>query len=62
MSKRLIDTYKIGDMVEIRFSNAPDWLPAQVTQHDPPGVWVRTIPNGRSWFLTNTRRIRKKEG
>ena len=56
MTKRLSEAYTPGDLVEITFGEE-QWLPAQVVQHAPPGVWVRT-QDGRFWFVTNTRRIR----
>ncbi|MCA9872368.1 MAG: hypothetical protein KC441_01905 [Anaerolineales bacterium] len=36
------------------------WQRAQVRQLQHPGLWVQTA-DGRLWFVTNTRHIRKPE-
>lgn len=57
MVKRLVELYQPGDRVEITFGDQR-WQPASVLKHDPPGAWVQTA-DGRSWFVTNGRRIRR---
>lgn len=59
MVKRLVELYSPGDPVEITWGDGR-WQPAQVTRHDPPGVWVQT-EDRRLWFVTNGRRIRKRK-
>lgn len=56
MVKRLQETYAVGETVEITFDGRT-WLRGRVVAHEPPAVWVQTA-DGRSWFVTNTRRIR----
>lgn len=60
MAQRLSDTYVAGDRVEIAFGDGVDqtWLPAIVLGFQHPGLWARTA-DGRVWFVTNTRRIRR---
>jgi hypothetical protein len=65
MAQRLIDLYQPGDPVEINLAASqgdnwqPDnWQPGRILRHDPPGVWVQ-MENGRQWFVTNGRKIRK---
>jgi len=36
------------------------WTPARVVQMQHPGAWVLTR-DGSLWFVTNGRRIRKKD-
>lgn len=59
MSKRLVDAYAIGADVEITFGDDA-WLRARVVNHESPGMWVLDV-NGRFWFVTNTRRVRKDQ-
>lgn len=59
MAQRLVDLYKVSELVEITFGDGA-WLEARVRQHQHPGLWVQTI-DGRFWFVTNTRHIRKLE-
>lgn len=56
MARRLSEQYAPGTAVQITFG-ADVWLSGTVIGHQPPGVWVRTA-DGRTWFVTNTRRIR----
>lgn len=60
MSQRLTNLYQPGDPVEIYLATTDGrtWQPGRILRHDPPGVWVQ-MPDGRLWFVTNTRRIRK---
>jgi hypothetical protein len=53
---RLIDLYPVESRVEIMLGEA-NWAAGIVIRHQPPGVWVQ-VQNGRSWFVTNRRRIR----
>ena len=59
MAKRLSEQYAPGDEVEILFEQAgwSEWLRGAVVGFQIPGLWVR-LPNGGTWFVTNTRRIR----
>jgi hypothetical protein len=61
MPQRLTDLYQPGDPVEIHLttSQGQHWQPGRILRHDPPGIWVQ-MPDGRLWFVTNTRRIRKQ--
>ena len=58
MAKRLADLYELGVGVEVLLGKV--WVIGVVIKHEPPGMWVRT-GNGRSWFVTNGRRVRKLE-
>lgn len=60
MSRRLVDLYPVGEAVQIRLPVAADggWQAGQIIAHDYPGVWVKTV-NGRAWYVTNGRRIRR---
>jgi hypothetical protein len=53
---RLIDLYPVESRVEIMLGEA-NWAAGIVIRHQHPGVWVQ-VQNGRSWFVTNRRRIR----
>jgi hypothetical protein len=53
---RLIDLYPVESRVEIMLDEE-NWAAGIVIWHQHPGVWVR-VQNGRSWFVTNRRRIR----
>jgi hypothetical protein len=57
MPERLTERFPIGAFVEIDMADL-GWLPGQVVEHAPPAVWVRT-EDGRFWFVTNGRKIRK---
>ena len=57
MAERLAEMYAVGTAVEI-WLGEQIWLEGTVVAHQPPAVWVRTR-DGRSWFVTNRRRIRK---
>lgn len=61
--RRLVEQYKAGDLVEIRFANDPQqrWLPGRVVQPEPPGLWVMLL-SGQRFFVTNTRHIRPLQG
>jgi hypothetical protein len=53
---RLVELYPVESCVEIMLGEA-NWAAGIVIGHQHPGVWVR-VQNGRSWFVTNRRRIR----
>jgi hypothetical protein len=59
MAQRLIDTYRIGDPVEVLFRNeeGDEWRPARVVALQHPGVWV-LADDRRLWFVTNSKHIR----
>jgi hypothetical protein len=59
MAQRLVDTYRIGDPVEIFFQDEEDdqWRPARVVALQHPGLWALT-EDRRLWFVTNSKRIR----
>ena len=59
MPPRLIEIYKPGEAVEIRFGDDTEqpWRPAIVLSARHPGLWVQT-KDGLPWFVTNGRRIR----
>lgn len=60
MARKSLQTlYKPGDAVEITF-DGEHWFPAVVQSHDPPGMWVLSA-TGRTWFVTNLRRVRPLE-
>jgi len=61
MPLRLTEQYSTGEAVEIYLSDGRDvtWRPAIVVLLQHPGVWVRAA-DGRTWFVTNGRRIRKR--
>ncbi|MCB8986271.1 MAG: hypothetical protein H6661_00775 [Ardenticatenaceae bacterium] len=59
MSERLVELYEVGEWVQISFGDKA-WQRAQVRQLQHPGLWVQTA-DGRLWFVTNTRHIRKPE-
>jgi hypothetical protein len=58
MAARLVDLYPLGEQVEILLDE--EWQTGQVVRHDYPAVWVKTT-DGYLWFVTNGRRIRKRE-
>ena len=58
MAKRLTELYQPGDKVEILMGDY-GWMAGVVMQHAQPAVWVQT-QDGRFWFVTNRRRIRKQ--
>lgn len=59
MVKRLVEVYRIGDMVEVFFQNEEDdeWRPAHIVAFQHPGVWAQTADR-RIWYVTNSKRIR----
>lgn len=57
MAERLVELYAVGTAVEIWLGERV-WLPGVVVGHQPPAVWVQT-EDGRPWFVTNGRRIRR---
>ena len=59
MAQRLVETYRIGDSVEVFFQDevAEEWRPARVVALQHPGVWVITSDR-RVWYVTNGKRIR----
>ncbi|MBK8901802.1 MAG: hypothetical protein IPM53_11500 [Anaerolineaceae bacterium] len=59
MAERLVELYTVGTAVEI-WPEEKIWLPGVVVAHQPPAVWVRTA-DGRTWFVTNRRRIRANQ-
>ncbi len=58
---RLVDTYPVGERVEILQMVDEDevWRTGVVVAHQFPAVWVRTEGDGKVWFVTNGKRIRK---
>lgn len=63
MVKRLSERFRVGDAVEVylRTVDGERWTAGTVEGFSFPGVWVRTEDGGR-WFVTNSRRIRRREG
>jgi hypothetical protein len=59
MAERLTEMYLVGTAVQI-WLGEQIWLDGTVVAHQPPAVWVRTR-DGRTWFVTNRRRIRLVE-
>ncbi len=59
MARRLIETYQIGNPVEILFEDeeGDEWRPARIVALQHPGVWAQTADR-RVWFVTNGKRIR----
>lgn len=59
MPARLIEIYRPGDAVEVRFGDGAEepWRPAIVLSPSHPGLWVQTA-DFLPWFVTNGRRIR----
>ena len=59
MAQRLVDTYRLDEMVEVFFQDevAEEWRPARIVALQHPGLWVdhRGPP---AWFVTNGKRIR----
>lgn len=60
MILRLTEQYKPGDEVDVYLEIGEEghWRPGRVVQLAHPAVWVRT-EDGRLWFVTNGRRIRR---
>lgn len=56
MAKRLVEQYKINEVVEINMRDGV-WITAVVIRHQHPGIWVQTVHRSQ-WFVTNTTRIR----
>ncbi|MDX1614820.1 MAG: hypothetical protein R3300_10960 [Candidatus Promineifilaceae bacterium] len=62
MTRRLVDRFKLGQHVLIRFGDSgDDWVQATVIAADHPGLWVQT-EDKRMWYVTNNRRIKVHEG
>ncbi|MCA9900679.1 MAG: hypothetical protein H6654_13560 [Ardenticatenaceae bacterium] len=59
MAERLTELYAVGTAVQIWLGEQV-WVDGTVVAHQSPAVWVRTV-DGRSWFVTNRRRIRLEE-
>jgi len=59
MKKRLVEEFRIGQRVEVNLSDG-SWPSAVVVGLDHPGLWVQD-DLGRHWFVTNRRRIRRRE-
>ena len=59
MAQRLVEKYRIGDLVEIFFQGdeGDEWRPARIVALQHPGVWAQT-EDRRVWFVTNSKRIR----
>jgi hypothetical protein len=57
---RLVELYGPGDAVEIYLADEEEWRPGVVVAVHPPAVWVRT-EEGARWFVTNGRRIRRRD-
>jgi len=62
VAQRLVETYRIGDSVEVFFQDEEDeeWRPARVVALQHPGLWVIT-EDRQLWFVTNGKRIRARE-
>ena len=63
MAKRLVDTYRLDETVEVFFQDEEGeeaWRPARVVGLQHPGVWVLT-GDRRLWFVTNSKRIRSQK-
>jgi hypothetical protein len=58
MIERLTERFALGESVEILVGER--WLPGVVVHKEHPAIWVRTA-NGQPWFVTNGRRVRKRE-
>ena len=58
MTRRLNETYDIGETVEVKLRDG-SWWPATVMAFDSPGIWVEDS-YGRLWFVTNTRHVRNR--
>lgn len=61
MPRRLVDRFGPGDVVEVLFATEDaegEWRLARVLALQHPGVWVRTVEDGKLWFVTNGQRIR----
>ena len=59
MAQRLVETFRIGDPVEILLQDEDGgaWQPARIVGLQHPGVWALT-EDRRLWFVTNSKRIR----
>ena len=59
--RRLVEIYRVGDHVAIYFEDpvAETWVAGRVIGLAHPGVWVQT-EDGQAWFVTNSRRIRRR--
>ena len=60
MAKRLVESYQVGQRVELLFSDdgAEEWRAGRVAGLQHPAVWVQTDDDRRLWFVTNGKRIR----
>ena len=60
MARRLVESYQVGERVELLFSDGAveQWRTGRVVGLQHPAVWVQTDDDGRLWFVTNGRRIR----
>jgi hypothetical protein len=60
MAQRLVDTYPVGDRVEILLTidETEVWRAGRVAGHQFPAVWVVTDGDPKLWFVTNGKRIR----
>lgn len=58
MAKRLVERYKLNEVVEIKMRDGV-WITAVIIKHQHPGIWVQTI-HGEQWFVTNTTHIRPR--
>ena len=60
MAKRLVESYPVGERVELLFADdeAEEWRAGRVVALQHPAVWVQTDDDRRLWFVTNGRRIR----
>ena len=62
MARRLVDTYRQGEDVEVYFAfddEEGEWRRARVMALQHPGVWVTTEIDQKLWFVTNGKRIRQ---
>lgn len=60
MAQRLVDTYPVGNRVEILLTVAEEevWRAGRVAGHQFPAVWVVTDADRKLWYVTNGKRIR----
>lgn len=61
MPRRLVDRFHPGDVIEVLFAAEDaegEWRPARVLALQHPGVWVRSVEDGKLWFVTNGQHIR----
>lgn len=62
MAQRLVETYGIGDPVELLLQDEDGdaWRPARIVGRQHPGVWA-LADDRRLWFVTNGKHIRPQQ-